>query len=855
MNKKFLFLLFCLSCSLFILSACNNNSPNELIDAQGLEYMRYQEDTFGVIGYTGSNEYVTIPETYNGLKVVYIASTAFKNNTKIKGITIPEGIERIISDTFSGCSSLQSLTIPSTVTDYELCICGCSSLVELTFSYAYNSFNIHHNEPCRDIDNLKKISVPLDFSCGGIKFPNSVEEVVLTEHSGRDVTLNHATVSNSVVPNVKKVVITDVIDTLGSMPETLESIEGLEYIETINAEAFKDCINLKELIIPESVKSIKSKAFEGCTGLKEIVVPDSVTYFGENIFAGCSNLESVVFSNNSPLSPGVLKGCTSIKNITLPYAGKYISFLNGEINKEFDDSIGLLFDNTSDFSSKEEALENGFHEFSYLYDEGYSSLSSKGRYFPLELIDNTICVTVTKGVCPGAFSGDIPLGKVVILDDVTEIGELAFRETGVREVILPNGLEEISSEMFKESKGLQTIVIPDSVKNIGDSAFYLCSNLSDVTLNDGLETIGKEAFRRCENLHFINIPSSVHTVSKLAFCNTKLTTITGGDGLVDVGELAFEYEFIEETVYGNVRYKFLQALGPVSNDVMWVRLKPCSTVVSQAFKDCLNLNTVYIGKNSVLNDELFLNGNVLLRVIFEKNQPTTSSNWRIMLNQNGTKYYLGNSYTINGVANTKLGSITENVDITEDGYLYKSGEILGYVGGDTELVLPSIVNDNAVKRVGNNAFLARTDIKKVTINNIEQITSMSFAYCTGLEEVILSGVDSISDSSFLYCTSLNNVTLGDAMRVIGVGAFMNCTSLKSIVIPASVQTIQGSAFYGSGLLNASFDSMNLHWYLIGGSSQTEIIEEFNLSQSDTAANLLVDENNLYFVFASKNIFE
>lgn len=856
-----LFIMISILSFSFILSACGGESTNELKDDQGLQYqlmMFYDQNQslsegYVVIGYTGTSEYVVIPETYNGKMVYKLSFTTFKNNKNIKSIVVSEGIKQVDFESFVGCSSLESIILPSTVTDYQLCICGCSSLKELTFKRPYNIFNVHSNEACTDCNNLKQVTLPVDYWAYDMKFPQSVEEIILTEYAGVGDS-SDVYVSNREFPNLKKITLTETIDTIRFVPQTLEVINGLEYVKEIKARAFKNCANIKELVIPNSVQTIGSNAFEGCTGLTEIIVPDSVTEFGEQVFMGCSNLENVVFSNNAKLSAGVLSGCDSIKNITLPYAGKYAYYLNNQLNKEYDDSVALLFGTVNHYYDDNEALENGYFKFYYLYDGGYSSLSTKDRYLPLVNADNNICITVTKGVAPGAFSGNLPIDKVIIADGVTSIGELAFRETGVREVVLPNGIEEVSSEMFKDSNGLETIVIPNNVKTIGNSAFYGCTNLNNVTLNDGLETIGQEAFRKCANLLAIDIPNSCHTVSHLAFCNTKLTTITGGDGLVNVGDYAFEYDYVEETVYGNVRYKFLQALGPVSNDVIWIRLKPSSTVVNQAFANCTNLNTVYIGKNSILGDEIFFNGNVLLRVIFEENQPTNSSTWRIMLNQNGTKYYLGNSYTINGVSNTKLGSITENVSITEDGYLYKNNEILGYVGEETELVLPNMINDSKVKYVGNNAFLARTDITKVTINNIEQITSMAFAYCTNLETVTLSGVDSITDNSFAYCTSLSDVVLGDSMRVIGVGAFMNCTSLENITIPSSVETIQGSAFYSSGLLNATFDSNNTLWYLIGGSSQTEIIDTLDLSTPNVAATMLKDENNLYYVFANKNIF-
>lgn len=71
----------------------------------------------GIIeGYTGSAEYVTIPEyisvnngdgTYSAVRVHGFSSNAFRGNTAIKGILLPTYISVIPEEAFAGCTSLE----------------------------------------------------------------------------------------------------------------------------------------------------------------------------------------------------------------------------------------------------------------------------------------------------------------------------------------------------------------------------------------------------------------------------------------------------------------------------------------------------------------------------------------------------------------------------------------------------------------------------------------------------------------------------------------------------------------------------------------------------------------------------
>jgi len=77
-------------------------------------------------------------------------------------------------------------------------------------------------------------------------------------------------------------------------------------VVSIGKEAFRGCVNMTDVIIPDSVEQIGFRAFFHCTGLTNLVIPDSVKKVGEDIFINCTSLKSAVLSKNMKI--GLLVG-------------------------------------------------------------------------------------------------------------------------------------------------------------------------------------------------------------------------------------------------------------------------------------------------------------------------------------------------------------------------------------------------------------------------------------------------------------------------------------------------------------------------------------------------------------------
>ncbi len=173
----------------------------------------------------------------------------------------------------------------------------------------------------------------------------------------------------------------------------------------------------------------------------------------------------------------------------------------------------------------------------------------------------------------------------------------------------------------------------------------------------------------------------------------------------------------------------------------------------------------------------------------------------------------------------------------EDGTL----EITGYKGKDSELVIPSEINEKRVTSIGKNAFWGCSGLTQISIP--ESVTSLggwAFNGCSGLTEIIVDsnnpayasqngilydkkreqlmycpvgkkgkisipeGVTSIEGVAFAGCSGLTQISIPESVTSIGGWAFRGCSGLTQIRIPAGVTNIEEGAFLCNSLLNTNF---------------------------------------------------
>ena len=86
-----------------------------------------------VLGVKGNPEKVVLPSEVNGKQLTTIYKDAFKDNTAIKSITIPDSYTEIGDGAFAGCSSLETVNIGSGLeTIGKDVFNGCVKLKDIT---------------------------------------------------------------------------------------------------------------------------------------------------------------------------------------------------------------------------------------------------------------------------------------------------------------------------------------------------------------------------------------------------------------------------------------------------------------------------------------------------------------------------------------------------------------------------------------------------------------------------------------------------------------------------------------------------------------------------------------------------
>ena len=409
-------------------------------------------------------------------------------------------------------------------------------------------------------------------------------------------------------------------------------------------------------------------------------------------------------------------------------------------------------------------------------------------------------------------SGKLTINNEKVMIDYSDASSTPWygSRDKITSILTQYSVKTISKYAFADCSKVTEIYIGDAITRIGDYAFSGCSSLTKVTFVGTMAQwkalsigIGNDI------LDHIPIVCSDGTISESASPDYTLI-----DGVLTIfsQNVVNDYKSAEEVPWYNFREKITSILTQHAVKV----------IGDYAFADCSKVTEIYIGDEITrIGDYAFSGCSSLTKVTFVG----TMAQWKAL------SIGIGNDVLKNikivcsdGLINNdetadilvESGSCGENVGwkLYTDGILRISGSGAmtnyslaslapwrKYTLDEDENKITHVIIDSGVTTVGDYAFFACDDLKKVEIpDSVSSIGMLAFVNCHNLIDITMpKEANSIGYGAFEDCESLKNIIIPIGIEWIQSNCFENCTSLVAITIPQSVTHLGQSAFYNCGI--------------------------------------------------------
>ncbi len=283
--------------------------------------------------YTGTEEQVVVPSEIDGFAVETISRDAFRGNTTIKSVEIPDSVTYIESAAFEQCTSLETVILPDSVTVIEEnTFQGCTNLQEMVI-------------------------------------PTSVTEI------GKRAFYQAGAGS---------------FEALGAVVYGEECFEFCGFTSVVlgdgsdlsAADIFRES-TISSVQLPADLTELGSYAFYLCGNISELTVPDTVTTLGEGCFGWMEGLRKLTLPEGITELPANLCGSSGIINLSIPASvtvirnnavqAKYVFLYNKDVELE-DGAITTESIYLDGARTSEDVPKNMEHQ--YINDQIYISMTA-----------------------------------------------------------------------------------------------------------------------------------------------------------------------------------------------------------------------------------------------------------------------------------------------------------------------------------------------------------------------------------------------------------------------------------------------------------------------------------------------
>lgn len=741
---------------------------------------------------------VTVLKIPTDMNIMYIGDGAFENNHNVQRVIIPESVMDIQEEAFMGCTALEEVYFVSVKAEeianadvkmiYQRAFQNCTALKKVDFS------------------NVKTVTLADDCFAGC----TALEEVVDMPAVG--AMRNRAFMGCTALKSV--------------------DISGLhmsgEYV-------FANCTALTS-IHTGKFTAIGDRMFEGCTSLRETVTL-STPKIGNYAFKDCVNLSGISFQSPQGETLKFDIGAYAFENCGSNLTSTYFAVaFNGEIirsigDRAFANSSLKEVDAIYGLESLGEKVFHGTYVTKWTLTDSIDLTSVRLSGAAFDGIELSVATGSTKYTMVGGvlynknktevlYVNDSVQGALVLPDTVTKIGAYAFSNSNVtkvtaknvhtigeyafsysklQEIVLNNApIEEIAEGTFAHSS-LRKIALPNGVTTIGDYAFADtpitefsgdglktlgsgvfagCSFLQTIELADGITAMGDETFINCSALTTVTLPSLENLGAYTFRGASSLQTVVFGANAKTTGTYTFTYTPVKNVTLGNLVKTIGEGIFAGAERLQSLTLPADVTAIERsAFEGASALNRVNGLENvTTIGDYAFWN-TALTSLSLDKAQTIGYA-----------AFGAQNAATYTEVSMPAVQTI---------------GAYAFLRNGLSSIQLPASVN-----KIGIAAFASSRNLTEITVADENpdyfSVDGVLYHYldktANTYEVVCYPSARSSDDGSY---------TIVDGTVSVKAYAFydLNENVLQKVTLPYSINTIGDSAFYGSGIQEYTFESI------------------------------------------------
>ena len=532
-----------------------------------------------------SLEAIELPEA-----LTTISANAFKNSG-LTSVNLPESLTSLAVSAFAGCNALQTVT-----TSREGWRVEDTFLLDdentLIFAFGNLGGKVTIPDGCVTIGeyafNGREVSE--------VVFPASLERIEAYAFSSTNLTnlvlpanikeIGNYAFSSSALQSVEFNSADAVLgEYIFSSCTKLADVKLCEGVKALGNKMFQSCTALQSIELPQSLVSMGTYTFYK-SGLVSITIPESVKHLGDadggtgvtDMFRDCKQLKSVVLpSNLSVIGGQTFYGATSLSSVTYHgYQGEGNSLPQSVTalgNKAFSSTKALL---QLDLPGVKETGDSIFAE-SGITQVSLPALETVGSKF-FDKCASLESVTLNDNMTAlGAemFTNCTSLKTIDLPSALTFLNVKTFRYSGLTSVEIPENVVHLGKTadteadntliyLFDSCKSLVSVTFPSGLRSIGAQAFSNCTSLKNVTytgyegegnaLPETLTVIKKQAFYK-SGIEQITLPASLvfisssnHTIGESAFAESKQLREVTMLGAALVGQKIFQNCTSLETV-------------------------------------------------------------------------------------------------------------------------------------------------------------------------------------------------------------------------------------------------------------------------------------------------------------------